>query len=295
MKRFHLLILFLVLILITPICRAQESFTVSDPRLELRGNIIHISYDILNGDQSNMYNISIDITDSNKNRIEARALSGDIGENVIGGQNRLITWDLRADNIFMDADIIIKIHAKAMLVPITTTATKEVLRDADQLREGPPEEGPPVKDPSLTETATDINVKGFSRTGIILQSLALPGLGLSRISGQPHWIRGVVGYGCIAGSILYNRKAISTYDDYLSKTTANDAMELYQSADQQDAISETLAYVAIGIWATDVIWTVIGSSGLTKNPVAGKTRGLSAGAGFDPFTGTPLMAIRFIF
>ena len=142
MKRFHLLILSLFLFLVTPVSLAQESFRVSDPRLELKDNIIHITYDILNGDRPAKYAIDLVITDSNKNQIEASTLSGDIGENVIGGINRLIKWDLQADSIYMDAEITFKIHAKAMLT-----------RDSETSAQG---------------TSSELNIQDFSRTGIIL-------------------------------------------------------------------------------------------------------------------------------
>ena len=91
------------------------------------------------------------------------------------------------------------------------------------------------------------------RTGIILQSLALPGLGLSRMTGKPHWLRGVAGYGCIAGSIILNRQAISTYDDIDDLEDYDDKNELFQKSLNRDNISEVLAYAAIGIWV-DIGW-----------------------------------------
>jgi hypothetical protein len=176
----------------------------------------------------------------------------------------------------MDADITVKIRAKALLTPSTA-------------------DNQSGEDTYLRGTEADHSGKGFSRSGIILQSVALPGLGLTRMNGQPHWIRGVAGYGCITGSILLNRKAISTYEQYLAGTAADDADEHFQTADRQDAISEALAYVAIGIWVTDVVWTVLGTSGLTNKPVTGRTRGFSSGMGFDPLSGAPLIGIRYGF
>lgn len=71
-------LLIICLLFPDPNCHAQ-SIQVSDPRLELRDNTIHITYDILNSDPSDEFTIDLSITDANGNRINAAALSGDIG------------------------------------------------------------------------------------------------------------------------------------------------------------------------------------------------------------------------
>lgn len=163
-----------------PICHAQ-TIQVSDPRMELKDNIIHITYDILNSDPSDKFIVSIHVTDVNENRINANSLTGDIGDKVSGGSNKHITWDLKADNIFMNAKIYVKIHTKAIPAPEPVI----VMQEADPVEEDPSEEI--IK----KETPTTSDSRSFNRTGIILQSLALPGLGLSRMTGKPHWLRGV--------------------------------------------------------------------------------------------------------
>ncbi len=72
-----------------------------------------------------------------------------------------------------------------------------------------------IDKPSIETTDNSYVDRTFSRVGIAIQSLVIPGLGLSRTTGNPHWLKGVVGYSCIGGSILFNKMAISTYDDFL--------------------------------------------------------------------------------
>ncbi len=241
------------------ICFAQTPIQVSDPILEVNDNVVHISYDILNGLLTDRYIVSLEILDANDGLIVAKSLEGDIGDNVTGGTNKKIKWDLQADSIYMDADIFIKV--KARLIPQSESVT----------------------------------VNTYRRSGLIIQSLALPGSGLSRISGKPHWIKGAVGYGCIAGSVVFNRKAISAYEDYLSQVTAGDAQELYHSSNQQDVISEVLGYAAIGIWVTDILWTVIGTADVTSGRSSGTEAGFSLATSVEPVYRIPSIGFRYTF
>ena len=122
----------------------------------------------------------------------------------------------------------------------------------------------------------------------MLQSLLFPGLGLSRINrGKPHWIKGVVAYGSVAGSIYLNRKAVNSFEDYRNAGSLDEVDPAYNNAVKQDAVSEALAYAAIGIWAADMVWTLLGSRQLTG--------GLSLGTGFETVSQTPLIALRYKF
>jgi hypothetical protein len=263
-------ILLLISLLFRHHCQAQTPIQISDPKLELKGNIIHISYNILNSKTSEKYSVSIEITDSAGNKINAKAFAGDIGDYVSGGNTKHVTWNLEADSIFMDAEIFIKIYAKAVHLPEPVITEKE-------------------------EDTAEIVPISFNRTGIIFQSLAFPGLGLSRMTGKPHWIRGAAGYGCIAGSIYFNRKAVSTYEDYKNQITVEDAQNLYDASANQDAISEALAYTAIAIWVADFIWTMVGTSELKKKSSTSDTSGFSFGSSFEPLSNRPLIAIRYSF
>ena len=241
---------------------AQE-IQVSDPRLEIRDNRIHITYDILKSTSLDRFMVDLSVTDAKGNAIKAVALSGDIGDMVPGGDNRHIVWDLEADQIKMNASIFVKLHVKVI----------------------PPPEPVPVS-PGGGEAVADQS-QSYSRTGIILQSVAFPGLGLSRLSGNPHWIRGVLAYTCVAGSVAMNRMAISTYDGISDLVDYDDRSELYQKSVNQDNASEILAYVAIGIWVTDLVWTVIGTSNMGK--------GFSILSTYDPLLSAPLIGLTYKF
>ena len=242
------------------LCYSQTSVKVSDPILEMVGNNIHISYDILNGDPDERYTVSIVIKDEEGNIINASALDGDIGEDITAGRNKQITWNLETDKIFIEANIFVQINAKIVLppAPITNTMT-------------------------------------YNRTRLILQSLAFPGLGLSRVTGKPHWIRGVAGYGCLAGAIVLNQQAKSTYNGIEDLVYFDETKEAYDKSVQQQNTSDILLYTAVGIWIADFIWTLVGTSDLKKKPNSTELKGFSIGSSMEPLSYAPMLSVRYRF
>jgi len=246
---------------IVPLCYSQNAVKVSDPRLEMNGHIITISYDILNSSPDENYIISLEIKDENGNIIDARSLDGDIGDGVSGGSNKQITWNLDSDKIYIDAHIYVQIYAKIV-----------------------------THSPS-----SKTNPESYERTGLILQSIAFPGLGLSRLTGNPHWIRGVAGYGCIIGSIVLNGQASKTYNSIEDLIYFDDINSAYDKSIQQSNISNILAFAAVGIWVTDIIWTLVGTSDLKDSPYSADSNGFSLGGTFDPISNAPMVSVRYRF
>ncbi len=106
----------------------------------------------------------------------------------------------------------------------------------------------------------------------------------------------MAGYGCIAGSVVLNQKAIDTYNkEFLKAYEPEEADRLLKKSISQDNLSEILAYTAIGIWAIDIVWTIIGSSGLTEDMSRRKNRGLSIGGGVDPAFKVPVVEFVYRF
>ena len=129
----------------------------------------------------------------------------------------------------------------------------------------------------------------------MLLAIALPGLGLTNHKGGPHWLKGVLGYGCIAGSIYYNRLAVQTYGIYLDQSDIEVAQDYFDQSNNQDLISEVLAYTAVGIWVTDLIWTYLATSG-SKQKQASINRGnFHVRTRIDPVTMAPMLGLQYRF
>ena len=68
-----------------------------------------------------------------------------------------------------------------------------------------------------------------------------------------------------------------------------------EKATRQDNISEVLAFVAVGIWITDVVWTLIGTSGMNDQGRSSQRDGITVHPGYDPDLQMPLLSFRYRF
>lgn len=243
---------------------AQQNIVITKPQLEFKDNNIIVEYDILNSQESESFRIWLDVIDSEGNNIQSNAVSGDVGNYVSGGKDKKIYWNLTADNIYIDAQLSIKVNAE---VTKESTATNP-------------------------DNETENAYAGIKRGGLLVQSLVFPGWGLSRINKGPHWLKGVVGYGIVAGAVVYNVKALSNYNAYLETSDVTIGNELFALSNRQDKISEGLMIAAAGIWVVDLIWTAAGSAKV-KRPV--ELGGVSVGSALDPVSNAPLLAFKYSF
>ena len=267
---------------------SQTKVSLSDPRLEAKNSTLQISYDILNGAPDEKYVISIDIKDEKGNLIKANTLNGDIGMVEEAGRNKQIIWDPGADHIFINSKIYVKVNAEIILPPQPVQAGNE-----EKPIEQQGVENEPVKEVAPAETgATE---KRYSRAGLILQSLAVPGLGLSRSTGKPHWLRGVVGYGCLIGSVALNQVAWNTYDGIGDLTEYEEKEDMYRKASNQNSISRVFAYTAAAVWAADVIWTIVGTSDMGGSTRLSRSEGFSVGSTLDPLSNVPMVSLKYSF
>lgn len=249
---------------ISGILSGQE-VRVSDPSLAMVGDAIHINYDILNSTSSQEFRVDLVIEDAQGNKLNANTLTGDVGDRVRGGSGKRIIWDYRKDYGSLDGDIFVKVNVKAL---------------------NPPEPRAPAS-PAVAQE------EQFSRAGLILQSAAFPGLGLTRYKGGPHWVKGVLAYGSLAGSIYLNRKAVNTYAGIIRESDLEQKTQLYNDAIRQDNISEVLAYAAIAIWISDLVWTIAGTSDLNRSTA--HERGARIKTSIDPVSRAPMLALTYQF
>lgn len=268
MKNIFVIIFSLVIVLAGSVCNAQTKVEISKPRLVLEEDQINIHYDILNSSRTDIFRIWIEITDSTGNYIPALSLSGDIGENVKGGSDKMITWDYVADNIYPETGIYVQINAEI----ITHIEADDII---------------------IPDKVPDIKI---SRAVVIAQSMVFPGWGLSRINkGKPHWLKGVAGYGCLAASFVYNRKAVSSYEDYLNASGIDETDKFYENSVKEDNLSEIFAYTAAGIWVMDLIWTIAGSSGLRKEPEYSQVKKISVYPVYEPSMRAQMVTVTYTF
>ena len=78
---WHLLLL--VFILSFPLdLLSQQEFVISKPRLEVSDENLVIEYDIFNADETDKFTVWTEITNAAGFKINAKSLTGDVGEDV---------------------------------------------------------------------------------------------------------------------------------------------------------------------------------------------------------------------
>lgn len=264
---------------------AQEPVRVSDPRILFRDNILQISYDIVNSTPEDYFVVSLQVTDAGGRRIYASALSGDIGNAVRGGAERHIHWDLAADHIYRNEKISVELFVVSTLPPDKNGNHSNgyaSLIPGQEILAG-------------SQGSPGASSKNYSTAGLVIQSLALPGLGLSRLTGKPHWLRGLAGYGCLAGALVMNRQSYHSYQEIEEYVEFEGKYDQLQKSIQQDNISEVLAYAAVGIWVTDIIWTLAGISSHHRKALQGEFGRITVRPGMDPLTHAPVVGFRYNF
>lgn len=232
----------------------------------MEDSLVHITYELQCEDPLQGFLVSLVVEYMDGEHIPVHAVWGDVNRELRAGKNKRITWNPAADGIIIDADLRVSVQAS----PVSRAEAQ-----------APVGEDPPVQDEPV---AGQIEGQGtYSRTGLMAQSALFPGWGLSRHTGKPHWIKGGLAYGCLAGSLALNRAAISTYEQqYLLADSESEASKLLSQAQAQDNISEILAYSALVIWISDLAWTLVQTRDLKK---------VSFTASLDPVSLLPMLGV----
>ncbi len=283
----------IILLCIVHFSSAQTAFQVSDPTLELDDHVIRITYDIVNSTPADRFRVGMHITDTEGRTIFPKTVLGDIGGDVTGGSHKEIRWNLEADQLYLNEKIFVELYAS--VIPSSRPGYSQTGIDEQTVTD----HTPPAVDQGETSAHIRSSNTAFmgnhSGAGIMLQSLVVPGMGLSKITGKPHWIRGMAGYACLGGAIYFNTQSIKTYQEIEDYPTYDQRYDQLQKSITQDHVSEILAYSALGIWITDVIWNLTGLSSLKKRSMYGKAKGISFNTDVDPVTFTPMAGITYSF
>lgn len=265
-KYYMITILAVVLFCISATCIAQEIPAISKPDLEVRGGQLIIDYDIVNDKPGDHYLVDILVSDSLGNKIDTWSLSGDIGQNVEGGNSKRIIWEYLDDNVSEEIKI---------------TVIVEVEKLTPRMKEAP--------------TTISSSPKSYSRSGLILQSLALPGLGMTKLKEKPYWIYGVIGYGLIGNSIYFmyrSNTSYVSYEDAVNREASEAEKDLYYDQYLNEFwISIGSAAGAAAIWLTDFLLITVSSKNMNKYA----HKSLQIVPGYDYRTRSPMLSMTYKF
>ncbi|GAB4135721.1 MAG: hypothetical protein OHK0045_06670 [Raineya sp.] len=165
--------------------------------------------------------------DSGKTYIPIEKIKGHFGKDILSGENKEIWWFYEEENPDFDGQNL-RFKLKADYKP---------------------------------------SVFNLQNQEAMKYSVLLPGLGQNKVKYPGSWknrwiLTSVAVYGLIGGSIYVGSQANKTYDKYLISTTRSEAQSNFNEAKRQQRIAYGLAFLAGGIWATDII--LVGIRG-TKN------------------------------
>lgn len=174
-----------------------------------------ITYDLLNTKPDEKYLISVNIVTETDKPVNAKSFSGDVGENISGGAGKRIIWNISDDIAYLDDKISVKVSAIYI-------------------------------NPRI--------VKPTSRGKAMLLSTLLPGLGCSKTTLKPiHLVKGIAGYGCIAGSFYFNNKSNKTFADYQDSDVAADRDRLFDQSVKEKNLSDILIYSGGAVWLIEYV------------------------------------------
>lgn len=91
---------------------SSQDFQITPPKLSVEAKQLHISYDIIDKDLKDQFYVWIEMSKKNGEPILSTSFSGDIGENIPAGTNKMIIWDPEKDSIFLNEEIFVEVKAE---------------------------------------------------------------------------------------------------------------------------------------------------------------------------------------
>ena len=260
---FILICLGLLIIPVTPIAGQQVSKAeIENTDFGLKEGKIEIRYDLVKSKKEEIFTVFVLAISETGDTIQARSVTGDVNDNIPGGRGKVILWDYEKDNFYTTGRFSIEVHAISASPEITAKPSG-----------------------------------GYPNLGMaLLMSTALPGLGSTKLKdGKPHWIKGIAGYGSIALSYVYNKKAADSYDNYLPSMDTDVRKTYYDDAVLQKRLSTVFAASAIAIWALDYVCVIVSHNKLSKTTYNNQSQKVSFGYSYDPVFAQPLLSVRLTF
>ncbi len=209
----------IILMIFTPFSVFAQNPDIEITDLVLENNQLAIYYSISKAKKKQTFEVWPEITMENGQKVNASSFSGDYGKEITAGANKKMIWDFNADGVILNGKIYVEVKAT-----ISVSATKVGIGKA------------------------------------LLLSAIVPGLGINKLKGGgPYWLMSVPVYGLMAGTVVFNAAASSSYDYYLNNNYDNpqQASNDYQNALDNQKQAQTFAYAAIGTWAINMVWTGI--------------------------------------
>jgi len=210
-------VLFFLLLFIGSNLQAQSKAKVENVDFFVEGETLVITYDIAKSKIGETFNVTVNIMTKSGKKINAYALSGDVGKGVYSGKNKRIIWDLAKDNVYIDEEITVEVLARS------ETQAKPLSVGGAMLR--------------------SLVFPGWGNTYVK--------------GGGAYWLMGIAGYAAVGGAVIFNKKANNSFEDYKISEDPAERDQLYTDAENYQKSQKILMFGAAAIWAVDLVWTGI--------------------------------------
>jgi hypothetical protein len=218
-------IIFLFLLLLNSVIKAQNEVNISKPELSFTDNKVTIRYDITGCGRGENVNIRLIVLDSKGDTIRPVFIEGDLGKMVACGLGKSIVWDIAKDKIKVDDELSVQ-----------------------------------IKGEKYTQPPSQIIYTGknaLTRGNVLLSSVFVPGLGQKKASGKSvYFVFSGLVYGGIGATVYFNIKSSGLKEDYTnaSGTERDNLFNEWQKAYDMTVYS---AIGTAGVWAINMIWSAI--------------------------------------
>ena len=94
--------------------RSQTLAKIQNTNISLDNDRIIITYDLVDAQPGEKFEVWLNITDAGGVLIQGRRFSGDIGNNIEGGEGLVIYWNFEEDNVTLSDEISIQVMAESL-------------------------------------------------------------------------------------------------------------------------------------------------------------------------------------
>lgn len=255
---------------------AQSKAQITEIDFYVKNDTLFVSYDLIKAKKNEWFEVSMTVKTPSGRVIFPGTLSGHAGKFIAGGKGKQIAWAIAKDDVFIDEEIYVELRALPMGSQETTPA---IARETPEV----------TKEPEYAKKQSrEVFSTTYSKGGAIALSAIFPGIGITKQKeGGAYWLLGVATYGAVAGGVILNFSAKSTYNKYKDATTAADRDAFYNSAKSKANTAKILYYAAAGIWVGNMVWTI-----LTPNKVKSP---FSFYPSYDPVVNKPMISMTLKF
>ncbi len=223
--------------------------------LKERNQKLIITYDILNYNQEDLFNVYIEIITSSGEIIKPNHVKGDINKKLSGDTDYQIIWDLAADNIFINEDIDIQIGAD-MSIDLSYFKYSSLMLSSTLL--------------------PGMGLKKIERK-------------------KTYLIIGALGYVGIGASIYFYMQGQKSFTNYEAEKDPVLRDEFYDQANKNNQNAKIAGISAAGIWLINYIWFTTKWSKKKNESTFGFNKKLGFYANYSPKFKKTMFSINYNF